>query len=127
MSTAPEKVKLHRQSRTLELQFGAANYTLSAELLRVYSPSAEVQGHGPGQETLQHGKLQVGIERLEASGHYGLRIYFDDGHDSGIFTWGYLRKLGEEQSALMDEYEEKLRKAGLSRDADTQIVRLIDP
>lgn len=127
MPRTPDAIKLHKQSRTLELQFGADTYTLTAELLRVYSPSAEVQGHGPGQEVLQHGKRLVGISRLEASGNYGLRIYFDDNHDSGIFTWDYLQKLGSQQQGLMLEYEQKLHAAGLTREADTQVVRLMDP
>ncbi len=127
MSTAPSKIKLHRQSRTLEVQMADNTYHLPAELLRVHSPSAEVRGHGPGQEVLVYGKKHVTIERLEATGNYGIRIVFGDGHDSGIFTWAYLAKLGQEQESLMQAYELALHDAGRTREPDTQVVKLLDP
>jgi DUF971 family protein len=85
--------------------------------MRVYSPSAEVQGHGPGQETLQTGKREVGITDLQAVGHYAVQPTFSDGHDTGIFAWGYLYKLGAEQADLWARYEQRLAEAGTSRDA----------
>ena len=127
MNIAPDKIRLHRHSARLELQFGTTTYELPAEFLRVHSPSAEVQGHGPGQAVLVAGKRKVGIERIEACGNYGLRLYFDDSHDSGFFTWSYLQQLGREQQQLMAAYEDALHRAGLSRDPETQVVKLIDP
>lgn len=121
----PTKVQLHKKARTLDVQYGSKLYTLPAEFLRVHSPSAEVQGHGPGQEVLQHGKKHVAIDKIEATGNYGLRIYFSDKHDSGIFTWSYLHELGENQTAMMAAYEEALHKANLSREPDTQVVKLM--
>jgi DUF971 family protein len=85
--------------------------------MRVYSPSAEVQGHGPGQEVLQTGKREVGIDALEPVGHYAVQPTFSDGHSSGIFSWDYLYRLGAEQDALWQRYEERLAAAGVSRDA----------
>jgi DUF971 family protein len=85
--------------------------------MRVYSPSAEVQGHGPGQEVLQTGKREVGIEGLEAVGHYAVQPTFSDGHSTGIFSWDYLYFLGREQNRLWNEYEARLASAGMSRDA----------
>ena len=85
--------------------------------MRVYSPSAEVQGHGPGQETLQTGKREVGISNIEMVGHYAVQPTFTDGHDTGIFAWGYLYKLGAEQAELWQRYEQRLAEAGADRDA----------
>ena len=85
--------------------------------LRVYSPSAEVQGHGPGQEVLQTGKREVGIDELQLVGRYGVQPHFSDGHDSGIFSWDYLYRLGRDQPALWQQYEQRLADAGLERDA----------
>lgn len=127
MITAPERIKLHRQSAKLEVQFAEKTFQLAAELLRVHSPSAEVQGHGPGQGVLVAGKKHVSIKRLEACGNYGLRLHFDDGHDSGIFTWSYLYRLGVEQEQLMASYESALHCANLSREPDTQVVKVLDP
>lgn len=121
----PSKIQLHKKARTLDVQYGSQLFTLPAEFLRVHSPSAEVQGHGPGQEVLQHGKKHVAIDKIEAVGNYGLRIYFSDGHNSGIFTWSYLHELGENQTAMMAAYEEALHKARLSREPDTQVVQLM--
>jgi DUF971 family protein len=117
--TAPQPTELtvHQASRQLEVAFDdGARFHIPFELMRVYSPSAEVQGHGPGQEVLQTGKRQVGIDAIEAVGHYAVQPRFSDGHDTGIFTWDYLYKLGAEQAALWQRYEERLAAAGASRD-----------
>jgi DUF971 family protein len=109
---------VHQQSKVLELTYeNGSTYCLPFELLRVLSPSAEVQGHGPGQETLQTGKRDVLITSLEPVGHYALKPTFSDGHDSGLFTWDYLYKLCENQEQLWLTHLEKLAAAGLDRDA----------
>ena len=109
---------LHQASRVLEIGFGDGNvFRLPFELLRVYSPSAEVQGHGPGQEVLLTGKRDVGIDELQLVGHYGVQPRFSDGHDTGIFSWDYLYHLGRDQQALWKQYEQRLADAGLERDA----------
>ena len=109
---------LHQASRVLEIGFADGHaFRLPFELLRVYSPSAEVQGHGPGQEVLQTGKRGVGIDELQLVGHYGVQPRFSDGHDSGIFSWDYLYRLGRDQQALWQRYEQRLAAAGLDRDA----------
>lgn len=101
----------------LEVAFDdGQTFRLPFELLRVYSPSAEVQGHGPGQEVLQAGKRAVGVTALGAVGNYGVQPVFTDGHDSGIFSWAYLYELGSRQAQLWAAYEERLAAAGLSRD-----------
>ena len=120
MSSAPRPTArtVHQQSRLLEVAFhDGAHFRIPFELMRVYSPSAEVQGHGPGQEVLQTGKREVGIEALEPVGHYAVQPTFSDGHSSGIFSWDYLYRLGAEQDALWRRYEERLAAAGISRDA----------
>ena len=123
---APESIKYHRSDRTLEVTFRCeAPVRLSAELLRVFSPSAEVQGHGPGQEVLQTGKAEVGITAIEPVGHYAVQISFDDGHSSGLYTWTYLAQLASERQILWQRYLEKLDDAGASRDPSTDIVRVI--
>jgi DUF971 family protein len=114
----PTEVTLHQKSKTLELAFDdGARFNLPAEYLRVYSPSAEVRGHGPGQETLQVGKRNVGLTGLEPVGSYALKLEFDDGHDSGLYTWEYLYELGQTQGAKWQDYLNKLEQAGASRDA----------
>ena len=114
----PTALTVHQQSRLLEVGFDdGAIFRIPFELMRVYSPSAEVQGHGPGQETLQTGKRDVGISNLEVVGHYAVQPTFTDGHDTGIFAWGYLYKLGSEQDELWQRYEQRLAEAGVSRDA----------
>ena len=123
---APQKVTLHKGSALLELQYTDTCQQLPAEFLRVYSPSAEVQGHGPGQEVLQYGKRNVNIDKLEATGHYGLRIYFNDGHNTGLYSWTYLRHLVDQQESLWQDYLQRLNNAGKSRDPDETVVRLID-
>jgi DUF971 family protein len=114
----PINVVVHQQSKVLELSYdGGASYKLPFELLRVLSPSAEVQGHGPGQETLQTGKRDVLISSLEPVGHYALKPTFSDGHDSGLYSWDFLHFICENQDQLWKEYLSKLEVAGLDRDA----------
>ncbi len=121
--------KLHysRSRRWLDIAFedGSA-YTLSAEFLRVFSPSAEVRGHGPGQETLQTGKSSVGISAINPVGHYAVQITFDDGHDSGLYSWQYLRGLAEEQDRYWQQYLRQLAAEGKSRDPEVQVLHF-DP
>ena len=115
----PVEIKLHQRSRVLELQFDDGfECNLTCEYLRVHSPSAEVQGHGPGQEVLQVGKEDVGIKTLEPSGNYALKIHFDDGHDSGIFTWSYLYELGVNYESYWQTYLDRLAAAGHQRKPD---------
>ena len=113
----PTEIKLHQASRVLEIAFAdGRTFRLPYELLRVYSPSAEVRGHGPGQETLQTGKRDVTITNVESVGHYALRPTFSDGHDTGIYSWDYLYDLGIRQDELWRRYIERLGEAGVSRD-----------
>ncbi len=114
----PTEITLHQQSKSLELVYDDKHYNLPAEYLRVYSPSAEVRGHGAGQEVLQTNKEQVGIQQLEPSGNYALKIYFDDGHDSGLFTWDYLYDLATRQDVHWQDYLNRLEKAGYQRQVD---------
>jgi len=114
----PESLTVHGQSKVLEIGFSdGAQFRIPFELMRVYSPSAEVQGHGPGQEVLQTGKREVGIADIEPVGNYAVKPTFTDGHESGLFTWEYLYFLGDQQDALWTQYEDRLQAAGLSRDA----------
>ncbi len=114
----PTEIKLHQQSRVLEVAFNdGRSFRLPYEFLRVYSPSAEVRGHGPGQEVLQVGKRDVAIKEVEAVGHYAIRPTFSDGHDTGIFSWDYLYDLGMRQEAMWQHYLERMAEAGASRDA----------
>ena len=118
MSEQPREIKLHQQSRLLEITFSDdVCYQLPYEFLRVYSPSADVSGHGPGQEVLQAGKKNVGISALIPVGSYAVQIDFDDGHDTGLYTWEYLNKLGKNQSALWQDYLQRLAAAGESRES----------
>jgi len=113
----PTEIKLHQSSRVLELVFAdGRSFRLPYEFLRVYSPSAEVRGHGPGQETLQTGKRDVTITDVESVGHYALRPTFSDGHESGIYSWDYLYDLGTRQDELWQRYIDRLAKAGASRE-----------
>lgn len=112
----PRDIRLHRKSRTLELVYGDQSFELTAEFLRVHSPSAEVRGHGIGQEVLQSGKKHVGIRGIEPTGNYALKISFDDGHDSGLYTWEYLYDLAHNQAAYWQSYLDRLETAGKSRD-----------
>ena len=114
----PESITLHGQSRVLEVAFSdGARFRIPFELMRVYSPSAEVQGHGPGQEVLQTGKRDVTVVGLEPVGHYAVKPTFSDGHDSGLFTWEYLYELGRDEQALWAAYTRRLAEAGVDRDA----------
>lgn len=114
----PTNVVVHQHSKVLELAYENGNtYRLSFEFLRVVSPSAEVQGHGPGQETLQTGKREVLIAHIEPVGHYALKPSFSDGHDSGLYSWDFLQFLCENHEALWKEHLDKLAAAGLDRDA----------
>jgi len=119
MSTAvphPTDIKLHRGSRILELAFdNGSRFKLPCEYLRVYSPSAEVRGHGPGQEVLQVGKENVNITAIEPVGNYAVKLYFDDGHNTGLYSWDWLYKLGTEQEARWSDYLAQLAKAGYQR------------
>jgi DUF971 family protein len=109
----------------LELVYAdGERFELSCELLRVYSPSAEVRGHGPGQEVLQTGKKEVAITDIKAVGNYALQLVFDDGHDTGIYSWEYLRDLADERETLWQRYLDRLRAEGLSRDPDVQVLRI---
>ena len=114
----PTALTVHQQSRVLEIAFSdGAQFRLPFELLRVYSPSAEVQGHGPGQEVLQTGKREVEITDLEPVGNYGVKPVFSDGHDTGIYSWDYLYFLGAQQAQLWEDYTRRLQEAGVDRDA----------
>lgn len=114
----PVELRISKDRRTLTVKFtDGQSFALPAEMMRVLSPSAEVQGHGPGQKVTVPGKRAVGIATAAASGNYAVRIGFDDGHASGIFTWPYLRELGEKGRDLFAEYERELAIKGLSRDA----------
>jgi DUF971 family protein len=114
----PTALTLHQTSRVLEIGFDdGMQFRIPFELMRVYSPSAEVQGHGPGQEVLQTGKREVGIVDLQVVGHYAVQPTFSDGHESGIFSWDLLYRLGAEQDALWARYEQRLAEAGVDRDA----------
>lgn len=115
----PSGIKLRKQSRCLALTYGADTYELSYEFLRVFSPSAEVRGHGVGNEVLQYGKQDVGIVRIEPAGNYALKLIFDDGHDSGLYDWKYLRHLCLNEDSLWQEYLQKLEAAGKTRASAT--------
>lgn len=121
----PTDINYRRKSRILALTFGTDAYELSAELLRVYSPSAEVRGHGSADARLQTGKKAVGISDLQPSGNYGLRLVFDDGHDSGIYSWAYLEQLGRDQAQLWAQYLADLKAAGATR--EPLIARQFNP
>ena len=124
----PQQIKLHKKSRLMELRYAdGSHYQLSCEFLRVFSPSAEVRGHGRGQEVLQTGKLNVEIRDIIAVGNYAIQLVFDDGHDSGIYSWRYLRELGENHQTLWGGYLAELRATNASRDPDEQVVTLVDP
>jgi DUF971 family protein len=112
----PTELRIKDNGRSFEMHFEQGDILLiPAELLRVESPSAEVKGHGPGQETLVWGKRNVLIMKATAVGNYAIRLHFNDGHDTGLYTWGYLAELGKNQAAKMQAYEAKLKNAGLGR------------
>jgi DUF971 family protein len=107
----PTEIKLRSRSRVLEVSFSdGKRFELPFEYLRVHSPSAEVKGHGPGQEVLVLGKENVGIRAVEPVGQYAVKLVFDDGHDTGLYTWGYLYELGDEQPAKWAEYQARVRR-----------------
>ena len=117
------RINYARSRRVLELEFAdGISGELSAEFLRVHSPSAEVRGHGPGQETLQTGKRDVQVSAINPVGHYAIQLVFDDGHDSGLFSWDYLRELCSKQVELWQSYLDQLAAAGASRDSDIQVL-----
>ena len=118
----PSAIQLHKKSKLLEVRFGRDTFQLEAEFLRVLSPSAEVRGHG--QPVLQTGKMHVAITDLKMVGQYAIKLIFDDGHDSGIYDWGYLRELCLNKESLWNEYLQTLKNAGASRDPEVSIVRL---
>lgn len=121
----PRSITLHAASRTLELVYdGGTAWHIPLELMRVYSPSAEVRGHGPGQAVLQTGKRHVGITGIAPVGNYGIRPTFSDGHDSGIFTWQFLYELGRDGEQLWQQYLERLAAAGVDRDAPMPTARV---
>ena len=117
----PTEIKLHQESRLLEIKFdNQTECSLSCEFLRVYSPSAEVQGHSPSQAVLQIGKEKVNITNIEPIGNYAIKITFSDGHDTGLYSWGYLYRLAKNYEQLWIEYLGKLDAAGIKRSTDEQ-------
>ena len=119
----PASITVHQQSRVLEVGFSnGTQFRIPFELMRVYSPSAEVQGHGPGQEVLQTGKREVGLSALEPVGNYAVQPTFSDGHNTGIFSWDYLYFLGSQQNDLWRKYEGRLAQADMTRDAPMVIA-----
>ena len=115
---SPQSITVHGRSRVLEVAFSDGNvYRIPFELMRIYSPSAEVQGHGPGQEVLQTGKGLVELAALEPVGNYAVQPHFSDGHNTGIFSWDYLYFLGSQQEQLWRQYAQRLQAAGVERDA----------
>ena len=113
----PTEIKLHQKSRILEIAFDdGRRFSLPCEYLRVFSPSAEVRGHGPGQEVLQVGKRDVEIKEIEPVGNYAVKLAFSDGHDTGLYSWEYLHELGEKQESSWKSYLARLEAAGASRD-----------
>jgi DUF971 family protein len=120
----PLGLKLRQRSRALELEYaGGEHYSLPCEYLRVYSPSAEVRGHGSGQETLQTGKINVGITDIKPVGRYAVQLVFDDGHDTGLYSWDYLYELCIHQSQRWQDYLDRLNQAGASRDPNEQVIQ----
>jgi DUF971 family protein len=120
----PSAVKLRRKSNILELHFDTEVFQLPAEYLRVHSPSAEVRGHGPGQAQLQYGKINVALTGAEPQGNYALRLLFDDGHNSGIYSWEYLYELGRHQKSYWQTYLDALAREGKVRDPHISIVKI---
>ena len=117
MEPTPTEIRLKKKSRCLSIEFDdQSRFELPFEYLRVHSPSAEVKGHGPGQEVLQTGKENVVITAVEPVGHYAVRLVFDDGHDTGLYSWGYLYTLGDRQQQIWATYLANLKSKGLSRD-----------
>lgn len=125
----PTDIKLHRKTGILELKYEDGGiYSLPAEFLRVNSPSAEVRGHGPGQEVLQTGKVDIKIDNLDAVGNYAIRLHFSDDHNTGIYSWDYLRELCLNQAEMWESYLLKLKQAGARREnlaSDVQVVNIM--
>lgn len=116
----PSEIKLHQKSRYLEIAYeNGERFSLDFEYLRVFTPSAEARGHAPGQETLQTGKRNVDVERIEPVGTYAVRLVYSDGHDSGLYSWDLLYNLGKHHDELWQQYLNQLDAQGLSRDVDT--------
>lgn len=127
MVNTPSAIRVSKDRAMLTIDYaGGQPVSLSAEYLRVFSPSAEVRGHGRGQEVLQYGKRHVVIAGLEKAGNYALRITFSDDHDSGIYSWSYLAELAENYTDYWIDYLSRLHQAGKSRDEDVQVVKLLD-
>lgn len=125
MTSIPSRIHLNKQSQTLELHYGDAHYALDAEYLRVLSPSAEVRGHGGEGAKLVYGKKDVRILKVEPAGNYAIKLHFDDGHDSGLYTWEYLFKLATEHALLWGNYLDQLHTANKSREKDSQVVNIM--
>ncbi|WP_445577365.1 GBBH-like-N domain-containing protein [Pseudomonas sp. E141] len=124
MTKLPSAINLHKASKILTLKYAPdEEYHLPAEFLRVHSPSAEVQGHG--KPILQYGKIGVGLTKVEPAGQYALKLTFDDGHDSGLFTWDYLYQLAVRQEDLWNDYLAELKAAGKTRDPNESVVKLM--
>jgi DUF971 family protein len=123
---SPTEITLHQASKVLEVAFSdGKTFRLTCEFLRVYSPSAEVRGHGPGQEVLQIGKREVQINAVEPVGTYAVRLVFSDGHDTGLYAWDYLYHLGLNQDKMWKEYLERMAKAGASRESDDKMNKTV--
>lgn len=122
---APKRILVAETRDTLSLEYEQQQFNLSAEYLRVFSPSAEVRGHGQGQQVLQFGKKNVKIESLVQSGNYAIQLVFSDGHNSGIYSWDYLFDLATNFSQNWSEYLDQLHRAGKSREPETQVVKLL--
>ena len=121
----PSRIELHKRSRTLELSFATETFVLRAEYLRVYSPSAEVKGHGPGQEVLQLNKQDVAIEHIEPQGKYAIKITFSDGHNTGLFSWNYLYELGKNYDKNWAAYQARVNAHNAQHGASP--VRWVNP
>ena len=123
----PTAIRLRTRSRELELSYASGeSYRLSCEYLRVFSPSAEVRGHGAGQEVLQTGKIDVNITAVKPVGNYAVQLVFDDGHDTGLYSWEYLYQLCSEREERWQNYLDRLAAAGASRDPEVQVLKLGD-
>jgi DUF971 family protein len=123
----PKDIRLHKKTAVLELTWpDGSSHQLPAEFLRVYSPSAEVRGHGQGQEVLQTGKREVRIDAIDPVGHYAIRLHFDDDHNTGIYTWEYLRELALDQQKLWDQYLARLQAAGARREPPNSAVQVVN-
>ncbi|MES2604056.1 MAG: DUF971 domain-containing protein [Pseudomonadota bacterium] len=123
----PTDIRLHKRTALLDLSYAdGGHYSLPAEFLRVYSPSAEVRGHGQGQEVLQVGKLNVKISSIEPVGNYAVRLHFDDDHNTGIYSWEYLHELATNQQSLWEDYLERLRVAGKRRESVDSAVQIVN-